>query len=216
MSRVRAMMPSVRALVLCCAALVAVPTFSAGTATDHFRRFFAEVNTYQARFEQVVLDELGQSLERSEGRVWIQRPSRFRWDYAPPAGQQIVSDGERVWIYDQDLEQVTVRRFDAALAGTPAELLSGRGDIERNYELTDAGSRNGLAWIELRPRQSDSAFEVVRIGFDGPRLRMLELVDGLAQVTRIELFEPAENETLGAGLFKFEAPQGVDVIDEGG
>lgn len=208
-------MTAVLAWVLFVTGLVSAPTFGQGAATDHFRRFFSEVQTYEARFEQVVLDEQQQPLERSEGRVWIQRPAHFRWDYAPPAGQQIVSDGERVWIYDVDLEQVTVRDFDTALGGTPAELLAGRGDFEDNYELTEIGARDGLVWIELYPRVDDSAFEVVRIGFEGEGLRALELVDGLGQITRIELFEAANNTSIGADMFDFTVPEGVDVIEEG-
>lgn len=185
------------------------------TVSENLDHFFEDVQTYSARFQQVVLDEGFNPIEESSGRVTIKRPGRFRWDYEPPDETRIISNGEKVWIYDVALEQVSVRSYEAALGNTPAALLAGGAGISEEFEVTDLGEVNGpLHWVRMVPKSEDVGFEDIRIGFEDGRLRVMELVDGLGQTTRITMTDGAENETIDDSRFSFTAPEGVDVIDE--
>lgn len=181
---------------------------------DSLRRFFADVNRYTARFDQVVLDETGETIQESKGRLWIERPDKFRWDYDTPYKQEIVGDGERLWVYDEDLKQVTVRPLAGGLLDTPAVLLAGRGHLEEQFTVKDDGVKDKLAWVELSPKHKDSGFEKVRLGFERGRLRRFELIDSLGQTTRYTLRDGLENKPISAARFSFTPPPGVDVVGE--
>jgi outer membrane lipoprotein carrier protein len=185
---------------------------------DSLDRFYESVFTYTARFDQVVLDEGLVPIEESSGVMQIARPGRFRWDYEPPNEQTIVGDGSKVWIYDVELEQITVRPQEQSLGRTPATILAGSGDITANYEIRDLGPAGSLTWVAITPRDSDgdSGFDAIRIGFEGDELRVLELVDGLGQTTRITMSGGAENVPVDDSRFVLTPPDGVDVIDESG
>lgn len=191
-----------------------LPSIAFADAVAQLDRFFDEVQTFSAEFEQVVLDENLNRIEESDGHMWISRPGRFRWDYEPPLEQQIVSDGERVWIYDVELEQVTVQRLDAAVGRTPAILLAGRGDLEDNYRVEDRGLHGQVEWVALVPRQDDGNFSEIQLGFEGDELRLLQLADQLGQITRIVFTDNEINPELQPTLFDFSPPPGVDVIDD--
>lgn len=183
--------------------------------SDDLDHFFNEVRTYSAKFQQVVLDEEFNPIEESSGRVLIKRPGRFRWNYEPPGEHRIISDGEKVWVYDVELEQVTVRSLKEAVGKTPAGLLAGGADIDDQFNVTDLGQVNGpLYWVRMVPTGEDVGFEDIRIGFEDGRLRVLELVDGLDQTTRITMTDGEENEPISDSQFEFTPPDGVDVIDE--
>jgi outer membrane lipoprotein carrier protein len=183
--------------------------------SEQLEHFFEDVKTYSARFQQVVLDEGFNPIEESSGLVTIKRPGRFRWDYEPPDETRIISNGEKVWIYDVALEQVTVRSYEEALGNTPAALLAGGAGVGEAFDVTDLGEVNGpLHWVRMVPRNEDVGFEDIRIGFEDGRLRVMELVDGLDQTTRITMTDGEENRTIEDSRFQFTAPDGVDVIDE--
>lgn len=187
-----------------------------GPGMEALQRFFHEIQTFNAEFTQVVLDENFTVIDRAAGQVWVQRPGQFRWDYAPPQAQQIIGDGERVWLYDVELEQVTVRKQKNALGSAPAELLSGASevDIRENYAIEELGVHGRLQWMSLRPLEEDTSFTEVRIGFEDQRLRTLELLDTFSQRTRIVFTNFHENTPIASSLFAFVAPSGVDVIDQ--
>ncbi len=189
------------------------PTYGA-TGTENLDRFFNQVRTYTAEFEQVVLDETLKVIETSSGKMWLERPGKFRWDYAAPLAQEIVSDGTKIWIYDVDLENVQVRALSDALGDTPAMVLAGKGDIRSNYELAEIGPQGDTTWVALIPKSKESAFEYVRLGFSDSELSILELVDGLGQTTRITMSDVKINSSVKSSVFEFEVPEGVDVIDE--
>lgn len=191
-----------------------LPDAKAQSSLDSLQRFFDSVSAYTAMFEQVLLDDQRQVLETSSGQMWIARPGRFRWNYAPPVGQQIISDGERVWIYDADLEQVTVRLIDDALGRTPAILLAGKTHLDDRFDVKSLGQQGAIEWLELTPKDADSQFESVKIGFEAGVLQSMEFLDSLGQVTQIRLSEVVENPTLASDLFSFTPPAGVDVVDE--
>lgn len=185
------------------------------TVSENLDHFFEDVRTYSARFQQVVLDEGFNPIEESSGLVTIKRPGRFRWDYEPPDETRIISNGDKVWIFDVALDQVTVRSYEEALGNTPAALLAGGAGIGEAFEVTDLGEVNGpLHWVRMVPRSQDVGFEDIRIGFEDGRLRVMELVDGLGQTTRITMADGVENETIDDSRFQFNPPDGVDVIDE--
>jgi outer membrane lipoprotein carrier protein len=186
----------------------------ASPGLDSLRHFFNEIATFEAAFGQEVLDETMSSIDHGEGKVWIKRPGLFRWNYEPPEAQEIVGDGDRVWIYDIELEQVTVRDQQEALGRTPAILLAGSGDLEQNYTVIDIGTQGRFDWINLVPLDEDSGFTEVRIGFEDNRLRLMELLDNLGQRTRMSFVDLKENQPIPNSVFDFLPPDGVDVIDE--
>ena len=191
---------------------VAVPV--APSATQSLQRFFAQVNRYTAQFQQTQIDDAGKPVQESTGRLWIERPNKFRWNYDAPTKQQIVSDGERLWVYDEDLKQVTVRALKQGLLDTPAMLLAGRGRIEDQFAVKDIGTQNGLEWVELLPKNKDSGVERVRIGFNDGRIAAFDLLDGLGQTTRYTLRDALENQPIDPNRFKFTPSPGVDVVGE--
>ena len=134
--------------------------------------------------------------------------------YAKPVDQVIVGDGERVWIHDRDLNQVTVRRLSRALGSTPAALLAGAADVEKAFELSDAGTKDGREWLEARPREREAGFERVRMGFDAEGLRAMELLDHFGQTTELRFMNLRRNPKVDKSEFRFEPPKGTDVLGE--
>ena len=193
-----------------------VATKDTSPGVESFNRFFNEINTLEAQFTQIVLDENMTALDDGHGTVWIKRPGRFRWNYAPPDAQEIVGDGKRVWLYDIELEQITVRNQAEALGRAPAILLAGTGNLEPTYAMQDIGRHGQVDWVSLIPEDPQSGFTEVRIGFEANRLRLMELVDTLDQRTRISFANLKENESLAEQIFQFIPPDGVDVIDQSG
>ncbi|HHC72089.1 MAG TPA: outer membrane lipoprotein chaperone LolA [Thiotrichales bacterium] len=191
-------------------------TAHAGTAMEALRAFYSGVESLHARFQQTLLDDRGEVVQRASGELWMQRPGRFRWDYQDPYRQLIVGDGTRFWLYDEDLEQVTVKRMDAALGTTPAMVLSGRQPLEENFRIEEAGQRAGVEWVALEPRRNDTDFALMRVGFLEGQLRELELEDRLGQVTRIRILDLERNPDLDPELFTFTPPAGVEVVEQQG
>jgi outer membrane lipoprotein carrier protein len=185
-------------------------------APEQLRAFLAETVTLEARFSQVLLEADSAHAQVSEGSFYLHRPQRFRWDYTSPTPQLVVADGEHLWLYDPDLEQVTVRRLDDGLSSTPAMLLSGDGALEDSFRLGAAYQEDGLDWVELAPLSEAADFAAVRVGFEAGRLASMELMDALGQTTVIRFSDVKLNPPLDAALFSFSPPAGVDVIrDEG-
>lgn len=183
-------------------------------APQDLHRFFNQVQSYSARFDQVVLDEAMNPIQESSGNLWIQRPGKFRWQYSTPFDQQIVADGKRVWVYDVDLKQVAVRHMAGALGSTPAMLLAGQGRLETGFEIKDLGKQGELDWVQMKPKKNDGGFEDIRIGFEKGKIRILEMIDNFGQTTRVTLKNAQENTKIAADKFQFQPPKGVDVINE--
>ena len=183
-------------------------------AANDLQRFFSDVQSYTAKFSQVVLDESFNTLQESSGTLWIQRPDKFRWDYDTPFEQHIVGDGERIWVHDVELQQVTVRRSGGGLGATPALLLAGRGKLDENFLVNSLGSQGRLEWTQLIPKNKDGGYEEIRVGFESGRIRILEMIDGFGQTTRIALRDANENVQINARKFVFEPPPGADIVGE--
>lgn len=202
---------------LCIASAISclsAPVANAGVATDRLQSFFKEVQSLQGDFSQTVYDQNMQAKEQATGDMAFQRPGKFHWNYVKPYEQLIVSNGSKVWIYDSELEQVTVKKLDAAVGNTPAQLLSSSAALEKNFTITDVGSKDELEWVELTPRDTDTSFERVRLGFDSQNLRIMELKDNFGQITRLEFSHLQHNPRLAGSLFEFTPPPGVDVVGE--
>lgn len=197
------------------AALALLPALSfAESGTDRLNTFVSSVETLSAHFTQTVLDSEGEVLEEAEGEFYLSRPGRFRWDYTDPYPQEIVADGERVWFYDVDLEQITIREQQQALSETPASLLSGEGLPEDQYDLRDVGRKNDLMWVELTPKDEESNYRLLQLGFDEAGLCEMLMRDSFEQTTRLVFSDVEKNSPLDDGIFDFEAPEGVDVVGE--
>ncbi len=184
------------------------------SSIDRFKTFLRTTQSARANFEQKVHDRDGKLVQESKGSFVFLRPGRFRWVYAKPVDQLIVSDGERVWIYDRDLKQVTVRRVSKALGSTPAALLAGASDIERAFELADAGERDGLEWLEAKPREREAGFERIRMGFGVAGVQAMELTDHFGQTTLLRFSGLVRNPKIDPTEFRFEPPKGADVLGE--
>jgi len=202
--------------LLVAAVLTATPTGSASaSAGDDLRAFLADVESLEASFAQTLYDETHEPLESSGGRFYLQRPDRFRWSYSRPYPQEIVADGKRLWVYDSELAQVTVKPLDEALGNTPSLLLSSDEPLENSFALREAGWEEGLDWVELTPKSAESNFSYVRLGFDGSMLKTMELKDSFGQTTRLQFSDAVINPRLDPALFRFTLPTGADVISDG-
>lgn len=197
-------------------ALLAGPPAHAerGVGERRMQTFLDETERLRASFTQSVYDEQRRLIETSSGVMYLSRPDRFRWEYAEPFEQLIVGDGERVWIYDVDLEQVTVRAATQAIGATPASLLSSREPVGESFAVRELGEEAGLARVALTPRDDGATFSEVRLGFDGSGLRMMELADNFGQMTVLVFDGLERNLAIDDGLFTFIPPPGVDVVDD--
>jgi outer membrane lipoprotein carrier protein len=203
-------LPSV-AMASLAALLVGVAGAAAGASgLDQLKSFLSGAKTGKATFRQVVTSQRGTT--ETTGTFTFQRPGKFRWVYEKPYEQLIVGDGEKLWIYDRDLNQVIVRKLDAALGSSPAALLSGDNALERNFELAGSGNADGLEWVNAKPKAADTGFERVRLGFKDNLPRVMELKDTFGNVTRLEFGTFERNSALDAGQFKFVPPKGADVV----
>ena len=191
-----------------------VPTAHAA-ATDKLKSFIASTRSAQANFTQEVQDKNGKRIQSASGTMQFVRPGKFRWEYSKPYEQLIVGDGRKFWIYDVDLEQVTVKKLDAALGSSPAALLSGSDEIERGFTLSDLEDRDGLEWLQATPKSAESTFEKILMAFDaGSQLVRMELHDAFGHHTVLRFTEMKRNPSLSPQRFQFAPPKGADVLGD--
>lgn len=184
----------------------------ANAITD-FQAFTSSTQSGRANFEQVVFDAKGKATQRTGGTLTFVRPGKFRWQYEKPA-QVIVGDGKKVSFFDQDLNQVTVRKLEQAFSSTPAALLAGKGDIENAFTLVASGDAEGLVWLDAVPRHKDAGIEKIRIGFAKGQLAAMELNDAFGNRTRLNFSKFERNPKIDGKEFVFLPPKGADVIGE--
>jgi outer membrane lipoprotein carrier protein len=181
---------------------------------DRLDQFMKQTQSARGEFEQRIVNRDRKVTQQSSGSLAFQRPGKFRWSYAKPYEQLIVGDGSRIWIYDKDLNQVTVRKLDQALGATPAALLAGSNDALAGFTLKDDGTRDGLEWVEATPRDRDTTFERIRMGFGGQGLERMELTDSFGQTTLLRFVGLQSNPKVDPSQFTFNPPQGADVIGD--
>ena len=205
--------PRLRAAVAAAVLAAAALPLSAGAAAiDQLREFATATKSARGQFTQQQVRGNGRPAEASSGTFAFSRPGRFRWEVVQPYEQLIVTDGERLNFYDKDLKQVTVRKVGDAISATPAAILFGSNDLDASFVLKEAGGADGLEWLEAVPKQKDSGFEKIRIGFRGGLPEAMEVRDAFGQTTRFAFSRIERNPALDAGLFRFVPPKGVDVV----
>jgi outer membrane lipoprotein carrier protein len=182
------------------------------TPADEVEKFLNGVQSWSADFAQTIDDGHGNVVRSAAGKLYLQKPGKFRWDYVQPSEQLILADGKQIWFYDKDLQQANVRDMDVSLASTPAVLLSGGATVSSQFDVTALPKKAGLDWYQLIPKHADTDFQLVRIGFNKGQLTSLFLADKLNQITQVTFTNPKSNEKLAGDLFTFVPPAGVDVI----
>lgn len=203
-------------------AVLAMSVLAAGNAlaakpgpAQRLDRLFSQTHTLRAHFSETVKNANAATVKHSSGTLAIAKPGRFRWDYAKPYRQLIVADGDKLWLYDPGLEQVTVRNEKHALAAGPAALLAGTGKVEDQFKVSDAGDHDGLHWIRLVPNNAQSDYTAMQVGLGAKgQLRELVLESKLDQTTRIVFTNVERNVKLDNGLFQFTPPKGADVVHQ--
>jgi outer membrane lipoprotein carrier protein len=202
---------------LALSAAFALPTFAQADSLDALKSFVADVKSGRADFTQTVTSPDGAKTKKSSGSFEFARPNRFRFAYSKPYEQLIVGDGQKVWLHDVDLNQVTVRPFDRALGATPAALLAG-GSLDKDFDLKALPDADGLQWAQALPRAKDGSFQSLKVGFQvgagGNKLAAIEIVDAFGQRSRLDFkaFEP--NAAVPAERLRFTPPAGVDVLSQ--
>lgn len=194
--------------------LLLFSSLSHASGQQQLENFLKDLITIKAAFVQTLNNGAGELIEKSEGIMAVQRPGMFHLQYQNPYEQLYVADGKNIWMYDRDLEQVTVKPQEDALGSTPALLLSTTEPLENNFDISELGEHEGFFWLELNPKDADSNFDFVRLAMDGDILRAMEMVDGFGQTTRLYFDPMVRNPELEKDVFKFTPPPGVDVIGE--
>ncbi|SDK38168.1 outer membrane lipoprotein carrier protein [Methylophilus rhizosphaerae] len=195
------------------ASLLAV-SLAHADGVDDLKHFYQSTQSMRANFKQTVFDQKGSKLQEVDGTMLLQRPNKFRWDYHKPYEQQIISDGRQVFLFDVDLQQVSVRAVDKVLGTSPAALLAGGSNVEESFQLSRLGDFDGMQRVQAKPKQKDSGFQVVVISFDHGKLAEMRLVDAFSQSTHIVFSNVEVNPSLQTSQFLFKIPQGVDVVGE--
>ncbi|MFC3549520.1 outer membrane lipoprotein chaperone LolA [Lysobacter cavernae] len=185
-------------------------------ARDELNAFTRGLKGLDGQFTQKVFDPSGKLKESSNGNVALSAPRLFRWEYLKPYPQLIVADGKKVWVYDPDLQQVTVRPQGVEEQNSPLAALIDPGKLDAQFVVKDAGAADGLQWLAMAPKNDAEAnFQSARLGFDASGLARMQVVDALGQRTEIIFSGWKRNPAFPAGTFKYAAPKGVDVIGEG-
>ena len=193
----------------------ALPLVTHAGAIEKLKTFIAATHSAQANFTQDVLDQSGKHIQKASGIMQFQRPGKFRWIYQQPYEQLIVGDGEKFWLYDTGLNQVTVKKLDAALGSSPAALLSGSNEIENGFTITEDGGSDNLEWLHASPKAQDSGFEKILMAFDvRANLVVMELYDAFGHKTVLKFSALQRNPNLPEKQFQFTPPKGADVLSD--
>lgn len=196
------------------ASLCVASQMAAAGALQELKDFTSGGKAFYATFVQSVYDNNGELVRESNGEVSLLPPVKFRWDYASPFKQELVSNGETLWLYDDDLQQVTVRNAKEALANSPILLLTGDVALEDEFAVKEVGERDGLGWVELKPLDEEADFDAIYAAMDSAGLRILDMRDKLGQSTQIQFDNIQVSNQLNSALFEFEVPEGVDVVEQ--
>ena len=199
--------------VLCILCGESFSSFALASGLDQLNSYLAAAHAARGEFTQTVAARAGRKPQQSSGSFAFERPGKFRWAYEKPYAQLLVSDGEKFWSYDQDLNQVTVKKIGLALSATPAALLAGES-LDKNFVLKDDGASDGVEFVAATPKAQDATFERIRIGLVNNKPREMEIHDNFGQVTLLRFTRFTSNPDLSAGLFRFVPPKGADVAGE--
>ncbi|MEK9826113.1 MAG: outer membrane lipoprotein chaperone LolA [Methylotenera sp.] len=181
---------------------------------SNVKAFYQHTKSVRASFHQVVTDRQGRKIQEVDGEMQLKRPNKFRWDYSKPYEQQIISDGQQVWLYDMDLAQVTVNTLRQTVGSSPAALLAGDANIDKSFRLSNASRKDELEWVSASPKDKESGFEKILMGFKDNKIQALSLIDSFGHTTNITFSNVEVNPVLDEKNFLFKPPQGVDVVGE--
>lgn len=174
--------------------------------------YFAGFKELEGKFEQQVVDKRGTLISKSDGNFALRRPNQFRWEVKKPFHQLIITDAKKVWVYDEDLEQISINPIDASYGSTPAMLLSSAKPLYEDFRVTELGQEEGLYWYELNSKKEETQFQQLRLGFKNGELQTLQIEDSFGQFTHVYFSSVKKNQPQSAGLYKMNIPDGVDVI----
>jgi outer membrane lipoprotein carrier protein len=200
-----------RTFILLCG--LACSGLASAAGIDQLKAFWASTHAAQGTFAQTVVAKSGRKPQNSSGSFVLARPGKLRWAYEKPYQLLLVADGEKLWTYDADLNQVTVNKTGKALGATPAALLTGE-ELDRHFTLTEAGVAEGLEIVDAEPKGTDSSFARVRIGLAGNLPRLMEVRDNFGQTTSLLFTRFQPNPALTKDAFRFVPPKGADVVGE--
>lgn len=178
------------------------------------KAFYEQTKSVRANFHQVVTDKQGRKVQEVDGEMQLLRPNKFRWDYRKPYEQQIISDGTQVWLYDTELAQVTIRSLNQSIGSSPASLLAGGADIDKAFKLVNASRKDKLDWVSAIPKDKDSGFDKILMGFQDNKIQEMSLIDSFGHTTKIVFTQVEVNPVLEPKNFLFQVPKGVDVVGE--
>lgn len=201
----------IRIFCALCAITYSVAPHASGI--DQLKQFVAQATSARGAFSQTVLAKSGRKPQQSSGAFSLQRPGKFRWSYEKPYQQLLVSDGVQLWSYDPELNQVALKKMDKAFGSSPAALLAGQ-DLDRYFSLKDAGTADGVDYVEATPKTADASFERVKIGFAANQPVSMEIHDSFGQVSLLRFTQFESNPSLPGSLFHFSPPPGSDVVKE--
>ena len=190
------------------------PVSQAKQSIALLKTFLQETKTIQADFQQKLLDHQGLLLQQSAGVFKLKRPGKFYWDYLVPFPQKIISNGHKIWVYDEELEQVSVKKYSQMLAGSPVILLDQNKDLNEDFIIEDKGFSNNQYWLTLTPIKKEKEFKMIEVGMTVSGMQTMKLHDGFDQVTIIEFKKLKSNEDLNDDQFFFKVPEGTDVVGD--
>jgi len=205
-------MRKIKAVMFAC--MLVMPLIAKADGTSSLKNFYDKTHAMRANFYQLVTDKQGRKIQEVYGQMQLKRPNKFRWDYNKPFEQQIISDGKQVWLYDTELAQVTVRELSKALGSSPAALLAGDDSLDKNFKLVNASRTDNLDWVIATPKDKDTGFEQISLGFKDNALQEMDLVDSFGHQTKIVFTKLESNPVIDAKTFLFKPPKGVDVVGE--
>jgi outer membrane lipoprotein carrier protein len=185
---------------------------ASASALEQFKTFVSGTKSARGEFsQQQVRSSPGKVAPVSTGTFVFARPGKFVWTYQKPYEQLLQADGDMLYIFDKDLNQVTTRKLGSALGSSPAAILFGSNDLEKNFTLSEAGTRDGLEWLDAKPKNKDTSFEQISIGLKNGVPEAMDLKDTFGQTSKLRFTNFQRNPTLAANFFKFEVPKGADV-----
>jgi len=188
-------------------------TMADNSVAQQLQRFLDNTQSLSAQFEQTLLNEYSELMQQSAGELRMQRPGKFRWDYTKPYEQNIVSNGRKIWMYDAELEQVSVRPYEQ-LESSPVNLLDNQQPLETLFSLQAMPAQEGQDWVKLIPRKADSDFQQMLVGLHNGRIKTMRLLDNFNQKTEIIFTDLTINPSFKSGLFEFSPPAGADIMGD--
>lgn len=185
---------------------------SSGPARSELERFAAELEGFQAEFTQTVKSQDGRVQDQTHGKVWLQSPDKLRWVYSGEFPETIVADGSNIWIYDESLQQVTVKPQTDQAADSPLMILADVSRLDQQFQVTELGDYEDMLLLELKSLDEESEFERILLGLDSSGIRMMAMEDAFGQRTEVHFENMLKNSPIDPKLFEFTPPEGVDLV----